>query len=53
MISTQQRALVDLAVRSKLLVDSVDNHVLSMPSAVNKQKRCLFPVVRERQALVS
>ena len=27
-ISTQQRALVDLAVRSKLLVDSVDAYVL-------------------------
>jgi hypothetical protein len=51
-VSTQQRALLDLAVRSKLLVDSVDAYVLSMPSAVNKKKRCLHPVVRERSALV-
>ncbi|MFN8545729.1 MAG: hypothetical protein U0807_16205 [Candidatus Binatia bacterium] len=52
-VSTQQRALVDLAVRTKLLVDSVDAYVLGMDSPVNKQKRCLHPVVRERQALVN
>jgi hypothetical protein len=51
-ISTQQAALVDLAVRTKLLVDSVDAYVLAMPSPVNRQRRCLHPVVRERQALV-
>src|SRR5438093_10170925 len=41
-----------LAVRTKLL-DSVDSYVLSMPSAVNRQRRCLHPMVRERQALVN
>src|SRR2546427_12682629 len=30
-ITTQQRALVELAVRTKLLVDSVDAFVLGMP----------------------
>jgi hypothetical protein len=52
-VSTQQLALVDLAVRTKLLVDSVDAYVLSMPSPVNRQRRCLHPVVRERQSLVN
>ena len=51
-ISTQQLALVDLAVRSKLLVDSVDAYVLGMASPVNRRKRCLFAVVVQRQALV-
>src|SRR5437764_5432154 len=51
-VSTQQLALVDLAVRTKLLADSVDAYVLAMPSPVNRQRRCLHPVVRERQALV-
>ena len=51
-ITTQQRALVELAVRTKLLVDSVDAYVLSMPSPVNKRSRTLFPVVKERGALV-
>jgi hypothetical protein len=31
-----------LAVRSKLLVDSVDAYVLRMPSPVNKKRRYLF-----------
>jgi len=51
-VTTQQAALVEMAVRTKLLVDSVDAYVLAMPSPVNRQKRCLHPVVRERQALV-
>jgi len=39
--STQQLALVELAVRTKLLVDSVDAYVLGMPSPVNRQRRCV------------
>jgi hypothetical protein len=52
-ISTQQRALVDLAVRSKLLVDSVDAYVLAMASPVNKSRRILHPVIVQRTALVA
>jgi hypothetical protein len=52
-VTTQQAALVELAVRSKLMVDSVDAFILSMGSLVNKRRRCLHPVVRERQALVN
>src|SRR5262249_28005825 len=51
--STAQLALVDMAVRSKLLVDSVDAYLLAMPSPVDKRHRRLWPVVRERQALVN
>ena len=40
-VSTQQLALVEMALRTKLLVDSVDAYVLAMPSPVNRQKRCL------------
>ncbi len=50
-ISTQQEALVDLAVKSKLLLDSIDAWLLQQPSLVNKRKRTLLPVVRERQQL--
>ncbi len=52
-VTTQQLAMVDMAVRTKLLVDSMDAYVLGMPSAVNKRSRCLYPVVKERQALVA
>lgn len=50
-ITTQQRALVDLVVRTKLLVDSVDAYLLSLPSLVNRQRRVLFPVVTQRTQL--
>jgi hypothetical protein len=50
--STVQVALIDMAVRSKLIVDSVDAYLLELPALVDKRHRRLWPVVRERQALV-
>jgi hypothetical protein len=50
-ISTQERAIVDLAVRTKLLLESIDAWLLTQPSLVNKRTRALLPVVRERQQL--
>jgi hypothetical protein len=52
-ISTQRRALVDMAVRTKLQVDSVDAYLFTLPSLVDKRHRCMWPVVRERQSLVN
>lgn len=50
-ISTQQGALIDLAVKSKLLLDSIDSWLLVQPSLINHCKRALLPVVKERQQL--
>ena len=50
-ISTQQEALVDLAVKSKLMLDSIDAWLLTQKSLVNARKKALLPVVRERQQL--
>jgi hypothetical protein len=50
-LSTQQRALVDVIVRQKLLLESVDSWLLVQPALVNSRKRTLLPVVRERQGL--
>jgi hypothetical protein len=50
-VSTQQLAIVDLAVKTKLLLDSVDAWLLKQPSLVNSRKKSLLPVVRERQQL--
>ena len=50
-ITTQQAALVDLAVKSKLLLDSIDAWLLIQPSLVNARKKSPLPVVKERQAL--
>jgi hypothetical protein len=50
-VSTQARAIVELAVKTKLLLDSVDAWLLTQPSLINKRARALLPVVRERQQL--
>jgi len=50
-VSTQESAIVDLAVKSKLMLDSIDVWLLTQPSLVNSRKRSLLPVVKERQAL--
>jgi len=49
--STAQLAVVDLAVRTKLMLDSIDAWLLVQPALVNLRKRALIPAVRERQAL--
>ena len=49
--STQELALVDLAVKSKLLLDSIDTWLLTQPTLINKRKKSVLPVVRERQQL--
>src|SRR4029077_19589915 len=50
-VSTQQAAVIDLAVRTKMLLDSIDAWLLVQPSLVNARKRALIPVVKERQSL--
>jgi hypothetical protein len=50
-ISTQQAALIDLAVKSKLIIDSIDAWLLTQTPLVNKRKKALLPVVLQRQQL--
>jgi len=50
-LSTQQLAIVDIAVRTKLLLDSVDAWLLRQDSIIDKRRRQLFPVVQQRTAL--
>jgi hypothetical protein len=47
----QQNALVDLTVKSKLLLDSIDAWLLTQPTLTNKRKRALWPVILQRQTL--
>ena len=53
LVSTQQLAIVDLAGKSKLLLDSIDTWLLAQPSLINARKRSLLPVVLQRQQLVN
>ena len=51
-LSTQRALLVDVIVRQKLLLDSVDAWLLSRAeSLVDDEKRALLPVLVQRQAL--
>src|SRR5262249_23707002 len=43
--------IVDLAVKSRLLLDSVDVWLFSQKSLISYRKRALIPVVKERQVL--
>jgi hypothetical protein len=51
MISTQQAAIVDLVLKTKFLLDAIDSWLLLQPSLVDKRRRVVLPVVRERQHL--
>jgi len=50
-VSAQCRAVLDVAVTTKLLLGGVDSWLLRQPSLINARKRCLFPVVLQRQQL--
>src|SRR5262249_12301074 len=50
-VSTQQRALVDLAVKAKLLLDSVDAWLLAQESLVTAKTKSLIPALRQRVTL--
>jgi hypothetical protein len=52
-VSTQELALVEEAVKTKLILDSVDAWLLSQATLINKRSRSVLPAVRDRQALVS
>jgi hypothetical protein len=51
MISTQERSIVDLAVRTKLLLDSIDTWLLHQPSLINSRKRNIHRAALERKQL--
>lgn len=50
-VSTQQLAIIDLAGKQKLLLDSIDTWLFSQPSLINARKRSVIPVVLQRQQL--
>jgi hypothetical protein len=50
-LSTQQQALLDIVMRTKLLLDTVDHWLLRQPSLVDKRKRQLYPAVVQRTQL--
>jgi hypothetical protein len=51
-LSAQQRALVELSVRTRLYIDHADAWILSQNSIIAKNRRALFPIVTQRNQLV-
>jgi hypothetical protein len=50
-VSTQQDAIISLAVKTKLLLDSVDVWLLEQNTLIVKRKRSIIPAVIQRQQL--
>ena len=50
-LSTQQLAIIDLAVRTRLLLESVDAWLLTQVTLVDVERKALIPVVKDRQQL--
>lgn len=50
-VSTQELSIVELAVRSKLMLDSIDAWLLAQPCLINRRKRTLLPVIPQRTQL--
>jgi hypothetical protein len=50
-LSQIQHDMIERYMRFCVLIDSIDNWLFRQNSLVNKRKRCLYPIVRERAAL--
>ena len=50
-LSAQQLTVIELACRARLYLDSVDGWLMQQPSLVNKRRKALLPVLRERMAI--
>lgn len=49
--SAQQKALVEVATRTRLYVESLDAWIMSQKTLVNHKRKAVLPVVLQRQTL--
>lgn len=52
-LTEPRRLIVEQIVRRLLFLESIDAWLFSLPSLVNRRKRCVIPALREREALAS
>jgi hypothetical protein len=50
-LSAQELALVEMVCRTRLLLDHCDSYLLGLPSVINRRRKALVPLVRERMQL--
>jgi hypothetical protein len=51
-VSSQRLAIIDMAVRTRLFIDHIDSFLLVQRSLINKRRKAIIPLLRERQSLV-
>lgn len=51
-ISPQKTALVDVVVRIRLYIDHIDGFLMEQKNLVNRKRKTILPILRERQGLV-
>jgi hypothetical protein len=51
-VTPQEYALLEMLIKTRLLLEHVDGYVLGLDSLVNRKKHALKPIVRERLTLV-
>ena len=44
--------IVELAVRTRLLIEHIDHWIMSQDTIINKRKRSIYPIVRDRREQV-
>ncbi len=49
--STMQRQIIDLAVKTKFILDTLDAWMVLQKSLVNHRKRVVYPAVLQRQQM--
>ncbi len=52
-LSAQQRALIEVLAREKLLLQSIDAWLLQQDKLVNASLRAIYPVVQQRTELAN
>lgn len=50
-LSAQQKTLIELAVRTRLYLDSLDSWLMLQPSVVAKKKKSILPALSQRMTL--
>jgi hypothetical protein len=51
-VSPQEFALLEMLIKTRLLLEHIDGYILGLDSLVNRKKHSLKPIVRERLTLV-
>jgi hypothetical protein len=51
-VTPQEYALLEMLIKTRLLLEHIDGYILGLDSLVNRKKHSLKPIVRERLTLV-